>query len=263
MRLLVSFKICPDLELLREEDIILTEEMGIDTHFLPNIINCYDESALELALRLRDKTKEFPVEISAFTAGNKQAELTLKSLRALGFVHTVRAEDEKGSASFSPETVAETLAAYIKECPQDCLLLGKEAPNGNHGIMAGLVAEKIKYPLIGPIIDIIFIDQESVTVLVSDEGRIRKQIVSLPCVLCVGNAVISKLRAATLRERMKVSKTESESISLAYPDHEYIAAPKEVNPMIAKRVCYQSQRDGSEAVRDILENGLQKVLEQI
>lgn len=263
MRLLVSFKICPDLELLREEDIILTEEMGIDTHFLPNIINCYDESALELALRLRDKTKELPVEISAFTVGNEQAELTLKSLRALGFVHTVRAEDEKGYTDFSPETVAQTVAAYIKEYPQDCILLGKEAPNGNHGIMAGLVAEKIKYPLIGPMIDIVSADQESVTVLVSDEGRIRKQIVSFPCVLCVGNAVISKLRVATLRERMKVSKTESESISLTYPDHRYIKAPEEINLMIAKRACYQSKKGGSEAVRDILENGLQKVLEQI
>ena len=92
MRLLVSFKLCPDLELLKKEDIIVTEEMGIDTHFLPNIINCYDESALELVLRLRDKIKEGVVELSAFTVGGKQTELTLKGLRALGFLHTVRAD---------------------------------------------------------------------------------------------------------------------------------------------------------------------------
>lgn len=263
MRLLVSFKICPDLELLREEDMVLTEEMGMDTHFLPNIINCYDESALELALRLRDKTTDLPVEVSAFTVGNEQAELTLKSLRALGFVHTVRAEDEQGHTGFAPEIIAETIAAYVRENPQDCILLGKEAPVGNQGIMAELVAEKIKYPLIGPIIDILSINQESVTVLVSNEGRIQKQIVRVPCVLCVGNAVISKLRAATLRERMKVSKTESEPISLVYPDHVRMAVPEEVSLLITRRACYQSQKDGSEAIKDVLDKSLQKVLEQI
>lgn len=101
------------------------------------------------------------------------------------------------------------------------------------------------------------------TVLVSDEGRIQKQTLQLPCVLCVGNAVISKLRVATLRERMKVSKTESEYVSLVRPDHRYMAKPEKINPIAAKRICYQSQKSGKEAIYDILQNGLQKALEQI
>lgn len=262
MKLLVSFKLCPDLELLREEDIIVTEEMGIYTHFLPNIINCYDESALELALRLRDKTEDH-VELSAFTVGNEQTELTLKGLRALGFTHTVRAEDGCKEIDFSPELVAETMAAYVRENLPDCILLGREAPVGNHGVMARLVAGKLSYPLAGPVIDLLEIDPASVTVLVSDEGRIQKQTLQLPCVLCVGNAVISKLRVATLRERMKVSKTESEYVSLVRPDHRYMAKPEKINPIAAKRICYQSQKSGKEAIYDILQNGLQKALEQI
>lgn len=263
MRLLVSFKICPNLELLKEEDIIVTEEMGIDTHFLPNIINCYDESALELVLRLRDKKEENFMELSAFTVGDAQAEITLKGLRALGFTHTVRAKGEQKEMNFFPELVAETMVAYIKENHQDCILVGKEAPGGNHGIMAQLVAEKLKYPSIGPVIDLLEMDEKSVTVLVSDEGNIQKQTIKLPCVLCVGNAVISKLRVATLRERMKVSKTESEYVSLVYPNSKYIAKPEKINPIVAKRVCYQSQKNGNEAIHDVLQNGLQKVLEQI
>lgn len=263
MRLLVSFKLCPDLELLREEDIILTEEMGIDTHFLPNIINCYDESALELALRLRDKTEDLSVVLSAFTVGNEQTEQTLKGLRALGFAHTIRAEDKKKCTGFAPEIIAETLAAYIKENPQDCILLGREAPIGNQGVMAQLVAEKIEYPLIGPIIDIISINRNFVTVLVSNEGRIQEQKIKLPCVLCVGNAVISKLRVATLRERMKVSKTESEYVKLVHPDNMCMAVPKKVSLIVAKRACYQSQRSGEAAIEEVLRNGLQKALEQI
>lgn len=262
MRLLVSFKLCPNLELLKEEDIIVTEEMGIDTHFLPNIINCYDESALELALRLRDKTKENFIELSAFTVGNEQTELTLKGLRALGFTHTVRAEAEK-EIDFSPELVAETMAAYVKENPQDCILTGREAPVGNHGVMARLAAEKLGCPSVGPVIDLLETDGKSVTVLVSDEGRIQKQTIKLPCVLSVGNAVISKLRVATLRERMKVSKTESEYVSLAYPEHKRMAKPEKINPAAAKRICYQTQKSGKEAIQDVLQSGLKKVLEQI
>lgn len=262
MRLLVSFKLCPNLELLKEEDIIVTEEMGIDTHFLPNIINCYDESALELALRLRDKTKENSIELSAFTVGNEQTELTLKGLRALGFTYTVRAKAGK-EMDFFPELAAETMAAYVRENPQECILVGKEAPVGNHGIMAQLVAEKLNYPSVGPVIDLMEMDEKSVTVLVSDEGKILKQTIKLPCILCIGNAVISKLRVATLRERMKVSKTESEYVSLVYPDYNHMAKPEKINPMAAKRVCYQTQKSGKEAVQDVLQSGLKKVLEQI
>lgn len=263
MRLLVAFKICPDLELLREDDIILTEEMGIDTHFLPNIINCYDESALELALRLRDKTEKYPIELSAFTVGDERTELTLKGLRALGFAHTVRAKDEEKNTNFTPEIVAETMTAYIRQNPQDCILIGKEAPVGNHGVMAQLVAEKTGCPLIGPVVDLLSANQNDVTVLVSNEGNIQKQTVKVPCVLEIGNAVISKLRVATLRERMKVSKSESEYVTLSFPEDTYMARPMELNPIIAKRAGYQSQKYGDEAIEEILDNGLQKVLEQI
>ncbi len=262
MRLLASFKICPNLELLKE-DIVVTEKMGIDTHFLPNIINCYDESALELVLRLRDKTENDAIELSAFTAGNEQTELTLKSLRALGFTHTIRARDNQKEIDFHPEIVAESLASYVKKNPQDCIILGKEAPVGNHGIMAQLVAEKLHYPSVSSVIDIVETDQKSVTVVVSDEGRMQKQTIKFPCVICVGNAVISKLRVATLRERMAVSKTESEYTSLNYPNRRYMVEPEKLHPIVIRRNCYQSQKSGEEAIYDVLQNGLQKVLEQI
>lgn len=262
MKLLVSFKIYQNLELLKEDAIVM-EKMGIDTHFLPNIINCYDESALELALRLRDKTEEVTVELSAITVGNEQTELTLKGLRALGFAHTIRAKDEQKVTEFAPELVAETIASYIKENPQDCVMLGQEAPAGNQGVMAQLVAEKTEYPLVGPVIDILETDQNSITVLISNEGSIQKQIIKLPCVLCIGNAVISKLRVATLRERMKVSKTQSEYIELCEPKQICIKKPEKLEILSSKRVGYQSQKAGNEAIHDVLQNGLQKVLEQI
>ena len=129
--------------------------------------------------------------------------------------------------------------------------------------MAQLVSEKLNCPSVGPVIDLMEMDEKSVAVLVSEGGSIKKQTIKLPCVLCVGNAVISKLRIATLRERMKVSKTESDNISLVYPDSRQMAKPEKITPIKAKRRCYQTWKTGKEAVQDVLRNGLQKVLEQI
>lgn len=263
MKVLTTCKICPNLELLKDEDIVLTEKMGIDTHFLPNIINCYDESALELALRLKEKDELFQVELIALTVGDHRAELTLKSLRALGFADTLIAHATEDEIRFSPEMVAETVADYVKKEHVECVLIGQEAPEGNHGIMAQLVAQKIGYPMIGPVIDILDVKDESVTVLVSNAGNIYKQVVKVPCVLCIGNAVISKLRVATLRERMKVSKTESKAIELKYPSESYMAVPERLEINENKRMAYQSTKQGEEAMKDILNHGLRKVLESI
>lgn len=263
MKLLVAFKICPDLELLRDEDIVMTEEMGLDTHFLPNILNCYDESALELSLRLREKMKENALELSAITIGSEKSELMLKGLRALGFVHTIRGKDEKNLTKFRPEVVAETITAYAKKVPQDLILVGKEAPVGNQSVMSQLIAEKVKAPVIGPVIDILHLEERYVEVVISDEGCLKQQKVKLPCVLSVGNAVISKLRVATLRERMKVSKTESEYVTLNYPDVEYMPQPEKVYPVAEKREGYLCFENGTSAIDDVLNHGMREILEQI
>ncbi len=263
MKVLTTCKICPNLELLKDEDIVLTEKMGIDTHFLPNLINCYDESALELALRLKEKDELFQVELIALTVGDNRAELTLKSLRALGFTDTLLAYATDDEIRFSPEIVAETIASYVKEEHVECVFVGQEAPEGNHGIMAQLVAQKIGYPMIGPVIDVLDAKEESITVLVSHAGDVCKQVVKVPCVLCIGNAVISKLRVATLRERMKVSKTESKVIEVKYPADCCMAVPETLEINVKKRMGYQSTNKGEEAMKDILNHGLRKVLESI
>ena len=61
----------------------------------------------------------------------------------------------------------------MKEHPQDCILLGREAPAGNHGVMAQLVSEKLNCPSVGPVIDFFLMemDEKSVTILVSEGGR--------------------------------------------------------------------------------------------
>lgn len=263
MKLFVAFKICPDLDLLREEDIVITEEMGMDTHFLPNIINCYDESALELVLRARDNAKNQLIELTAFTLGNEHSEITLKSLRALGYQNTIRAVDEHNETRFQAETVAETIACYIKKHHQDCILIGKEAPVENQGVMAQLVARKTEYPLIGTVIDILEIEESYVTVLVQNAGEIVKEKIACPCVLCIGNAVISKLRVPTLRQRMQSAKIQTAYIDIVKAKKVHMKMPNEVVKNSTKRMCYQVVEKGEKAIIEVQKHSLQKALDQI
>lgn len=106
--------------------------MGVDTHFLPNILNCYDESSLELALRFRDQAQEAggETELSAITIGEEHTELYLKTLQALGYDHPVRVCGEDEQLRYRPELVAQTIAAYARETGQQVLLLGSGGPPG-------------------------------------------------------------------------------------------------------------------------------------
>jgi electron transfer flavoprotein beta subunit len=58
MRILVSFKVTPDFEALREADWAAAAADGVETRYVRRIINCFDESALELALRVADARAE-------------------------------------------------------------------------------------------------------------------------------------------------------------------------------------------------------------
>ena len=55
MRILVAFKVTPDYEALRDADwarVAASDAAG--TRYVRRVLNVFDESALELALRLRD-----------------------------------------------------------------------------------------------------------------------------------------------------------------------------------------------------------------
>ena len=58
MNILVCFKAVPDIELLRDEDWEIDENLQVDTSFLKRDLNSYDESALEIALRLLDGSEK-------------------------------------------------------------------------------------------------------------------------------------------------------------------------------------------------------------
>ena len=70
------FKVVPDLDLVAEEDWELEGQLHVDTSYVKPIWNCFDESALEMMLKLSDLSGSFNVvfELSALTIGKEKDE---------------------------------------------------------------------------------------------------------------------------------------------------------------------------------------------
>ncbi len=260
MNVFVTCKFCPDLDRMKQSDFVVQEEMGVDTHFLPNILNCYDESSLELSLRFGETVKN--LEKTAFTIGPKTSEQVLDSLLALGFEHAVRVATEY-DVRFRPETIAATICNYLHDHPQDLLVLGREAPLGNNAATAQLVASYLNLPLISAVVDFSYRDESSISVTFQHEGSLYRQEVSLPCVFSMGNATISKLRMPTLRQRMKAKNCTIEYAQLEQKDSSLFPLPIAMRIPNRRRLSSISQKKGKDAVYELFEKDLKKRLEEV
>ncbi len=82
MRVLTCFKVTPDFEALRAADWLTAPTSGLPTRYVRRVLNCFDESALELALRLRDAAADLDltVDLGALCVGGREADPYLKTL---------------------------------------------------------------------------------------------------------------------------------------------------------------------------------------
>jgi len=232
--------------------------MSVDTHFLPNVLNCYDESALELALRLKEKNAE--AELSAITVGGKREEPTLNTLLALGYCHAVKAPVDEKLFRFHPDRTARALAAYNEACPQDLILLGQEAPLGNSSAVPALASLYTGYPLITSVIDIPDIREEAVTLRAVRANEVIEIRAALPCVAVIGNAVISKLRVPTLRDRMKSREKKIETFQAEDEIAGSSLTPVKLETVSRLRAGRVSAQKGCEAIMDVYRESLKERL---
>jgi electron transfer flavoprotein beta subunit len=230
MNVLVCFKIVPDLDQLSGSDWVVDGCSRVETRFVKRMINPYDESALELALKMADQARGGGVTLglNALTIADSGANLTLKSLRALGYQEAVRIEADR-DLDFAPEDFAALIAAYVLSTDRlDLILMGRQSGVGDNAKTPLLTAELLQWPCIT---QVIAVKKEStgsyLVTAMADEGVVTR-IIELPCVLAVGNAPSSTLRVPTLR----AIKEQSSIPVKAYTAAELIkAAPTlPVNP---------------------------------
>lgn len=112
---------------------------------IPPVINPFDEQAVELALRLKDKLGG---KITVLTVGSEAASSIVKHSLAIGadkgLILTDRAFE--GSDSFS---IAYILSQAIKKIGNyDLVLCGRQAADWDEGLVGSIIAEKLGLPLV-------------------------------------------------------------------------------------------------------------------
>jgi electron transfer flavoprotein alpha/beta subunit len=162
MRIAVGFRVTPDYEALRASDWARAAAGDVDTRYVRRVLDTFDESALELALRLRDARAAQGREtgLAAFSVAGRQADPFLKTLLALGFERAARVEvggeaaatgagGDRGVGAgldFAPAATARVIAACTRELGGDVLLLGCLSGPGEDGTMPFFVAEELGRP---------------------------------------------------------------------------------------------------------------------
>lgn len=223
MNLFVCFKVSSDLSTLKSDDLEYIDKIGVDTHYLPNSINCFDESSLEYAIRISEKYSF--IHKTAFTLSKVAAIPTLQSLISLGYDQAVMVESNEDETLYNPELVSYNIVKYINKYPQDIILVGREAPLGNNAATGQLIAEQLKYPLFASVIDILDISENELTIQIENNGLLYEQKIIPPCVLSLGNAVISKLRMPTLKQRMNNKNKKITTLTVSPYDSKTFILP--------------------------------------
>jgi electron transfer flavoprotein alpha/beta subunit len=84
----------------------------------------------------------------------------------------------------------------------DLLLLGCRSGPGDSGAVPFLIAEELGWPCLTQVLEVEPLADDRVRVAcMVDDGLLRVTL-RLPCVLAVGNAVVSQLRVPTLTDRL-------------------------------------------------------------
>lgn len=216
MKVLGCFKVVPDLDLIVDEDWTVKEQLQIDTGYVKLVWNCFDESALEMMLRLSDLSEGLDVvyELSALTVGTQKHEAFLKILYALGFAHGIRLCEGEGIL-FQPEQIAEGIAQYVKtKAMQDIIVTGVQSSDAGNSKVPYLIAEKLQWPCISHVTGVEPIDESHLKVTSQVSGGSLVQTIKTPCVLAIGNAPCAYLRIPTLKDKMKSGKKPIEQIEL-------------------------------------------------
>ena len=213
MRIAVGFKVTPDFEALRAADWARVaaaegpEGRAEAARYVRRVLGVFDEAALELALRVREARAALGLETSlaAVTVGGREAGPFLATLQALGFDAArvdLGAAVPDGGLDFAPAATAALVAACAERQGAGVLMLGERGGPGGSGTVPFLAAEALGRPCVAGVTEVEPTDDGRLRVtFTADDGPVRATIAP-PCVLAVGNAVVSMLRVPTLKDRL-------------------------------------------------------------
>jgi electron transfer flavoprotein beta subunit len=152
---------------------------------IPPVINPYDEQAIELAIRLKEKHGG---KVTTLTIDEEASPTIVKHALSMGADEGDVLSDEAfaGSDSFS---IAYILAQAIKKIGGvDLILCGRQAADWDEGVVGSLIAETLKYPLV-TLAESIEVSGETLKVRRVLLDGYQEFAVPLPAVITVSNEV--------------------------------------------------------------------------
>lgn len=165
------------------------------------VINPADESALELALRLR----EAPGVVTALTVGPARAEVALREALAAGAGGVLRLWD-KGWVETMPFRTASLLAAALRaQGLPDLVLCGVRSADRGTGQVPAMLGEALGWPVVS---DVTYLEMGAGCALVQrrlDRGARELAQVVLPAVLALEPG-LARLRHASLPRLMAAQR---------------------------------------------------------
>lgn len=198
MNILVFFKTVPVWERVLEED-WQNFSPGCDLSYAGTQLNCFDESALEIGLRLKDELMRQGRDVfcCAATAGALHPVFA-QTLFAAGYDDVASIGREQ--PEFSPEATAEILAGFAAKGAYDLILTGSTAGMADTGTVPFFMAHALSLPVL-PGAQEVHISAGGVEALFREADGLWKRRARTPLVITVGNSP-AVLRAVTLRARL-------------------------------------------------------------
>ena len=210
MKIGVCFKIVPDYEGLLPEEWQVPG--NLDFTYVKKMYGCFDEPALEMALRIADSCRACgmeaeDVETVAVTCGAPEgavSESLLRALFAAGFSDVVLLPE---SGDFSPARTAKSLASWFTENPCDLILTGRMVGPGDSGMVPFYLAEELGVPLFTELVSAAYNGESGrLEITCKDSESLKTYSLSESTVGTVGDAEAAYLRLFPLKARMEAKK---------------------------------------------------------
>ncbi len=146
MNIIVCVKQIPDPE-IPPSKFKLDEELSqiIPPEGIPPVMSPYDEQAVELALRLKEKNGG---KITILTIGPESVSRIIKHGLAMGADEGIILDDKafEGSDSFITAYILSKAIQKVRD--YDLILCGREAADWGEGLVGSILAETIGLPLV-------------------------------------------------------------------------------------------------------------------
>ncbi len=197
MKVAVCIKRVPDMEMRFS---IAGDRKSLDPGGLKYEMGDFDGYALEVGLQLVEK--QGPGEVVVLSIGPDGVQETLRKALAMGAARAVQLKADE--VPFDGLSIAEALAAELKDGGYDLILFGRMATDSANGTVGPMTAELLGLPCVTAISQLEIANGQG-TARRELEGSAETMQFSLPAVLTIDEG-IARPRLASLKGIMAAKK---------------------------------------------------------